>query len=96
MSEDKKPELKIVHIGEKNKLSSSFSVEQMLENALKELKAPSCSPPIIPDKAMVVMLDTSNQGYCFRWFSANMTIPEQLSLLEVHKQSLINEMLGRN
>lgn len=95
MSEDKKPDLKVVHIGEKSNLSVHYSIEQMLENVSKEIKNPTCVPPIIPDKAVMIVLDTKEGKYNLRWWSSNMSVTEQLAMLEVHRQTLIDCILGR-
>ena len=82
MSEDK-----VVGIVTRSHRNDQWSVRQMMEDAIQDDEQ---HPEFT--KAMVLRLNTQNEGYETGWAAVDMSCSEMLALLEVVKQVILREM----
>lgn len=81
---------KVVSLSDKNNDNRSWSVEQMLEKTLEELR----SGRIAANRAIICLLDDKDGKYNNIFRAANLANSQSISLLEIQKIDL-HRAMGR-
>ena len=78
----------VTHLSHRCSDGTRWTVEQMLEDALSEVKEHRRTPT----KAMVIFLDEESSNYDVGFSQSGLSMSQAISLIEVAKQSLLREM----
>ena len=79
---------KITHLSHRCSDGTKWTVEQMLEDALSDLREHRRAPT----KAIVIFLDDESLKYDVGFSQAGLSLSQAISLIEVAKSSLLREI----